>query len=189
MHSVPMPTLEEVGPHNAADFKYARLKALQDAPIAFGSTYKTESQLSDDDWLRRAAAWKSDTSTAYLAINNNETCGIVAGFVDENDPLKVHLVSMWVEPSHRRTGVGGALVCAVCVWAQARGARTLLLTVTSSNLGAIEFYRRNGFSMTGNTEPYPNDADLIEYEMARPLTEESHSTANGKDEEHTGRTL
>jgi len=39
--------------------------------------------------------------------------------------------------------------------------------VTSSNHAAMEFYGRLGFSMTGRTEPYPNDPALMEYEMSR----------------------
>jgi len=44
--------------------------------------------------------------------------------------------------------------------------RALLLMVTSNNRTPIEFYERMGFSMTGNTEPYPNDPSVIEYEMS-----------------------
>jgi ribosomal protein S18 acetylase RimI-like enzyme len=41
--------------------------------------------------------------------------------------------------------------------------------VTSINDDAIEFYRQNGFTQTGRTEPYPNDPDIVEYEMTRTL--------------------
>jgi ribosomal protein S18 acetylase RimI-like enzyme len=37
--------------------------------------------------------------------------------------------------------------------------------VTSSNEAAIGFYLRLGFHNTGGTQPYPNDAALVEYEM------------------------
>jgi len=40
------------------------------------------------------------------------------------------------------------------------------LSVVSTNEAAISFYLRLGFTMTGKTEPYPNDPALIEYEMA-----------------------
>jgi ribosomal protein S18 acetylase RimI-like enzyme len=42
--------------------------------------------------------------------------------------------------------------------------------VTSCNQDAVEFYMRIGFSMTGRTEPYPNDPALVEYEMSRQLS-------------------
>ena len=43
------------------------------------------------------------------------------------------------------------------------------LTVTSNNDSAISFYRALGFAFTGGTQPYPNDPDLAEHEMIRPV--------------------
>jgi ribosomal protein S18 acetylase RimI-like enzyme len=45
----------------------------------------------------------------------------------------------------------------------------LKLMVTSVNPGAIAFYERLGFSRTGKTSVYPNDAAITEYEMMRAL--------------------
>lgn len=61
------------------------------------------------------------------------------------------------------------LVAAIEDWAGARGADTLQLMVTSSNDRAIQFYERLGFFRTGRTQPYTNDASLIEYEMIKSL--------------------
>ena len=41
--------------------------------------------------------------------------------------------------------------------------------VTSNNDAAIKFYENLGFSFTGRTEPYPNDSNLFEHEMARQI--------------------
>jgi ribosomal protein S18 acetylase RimI-like enzyme len=149
----PSPALERITPGNASVFKTIRLKALRDSPSAFGGTYARESELS----------------VGYLAMDSGSGCGIVAAFLDERDPLTAHLISMWVAPTHRRAGVGRSLIDAIDAWARGRGAHALRLMVTSSNHSAIEFYKRNGFSMTGNTKPYPNDPALIEYEMSRPV--------------------
>lgn len=165
--SRPSPTLEPINANNAMAFKAVRLNALLESPSAFGSTYAKESQFSDDDWLNRTTTWTSARSISYLAIYAGDACGIVAAFVEESDISKVHLVSMWVAPTHRRCGIGRSLISAVVDWARERGALTVRLMVTSSNTSAIRFYERNGFSMTGNTEPYPNDRSLVEYEMSR----------------------
>ncbi len=167
-----MQTLERITASNALVFKTVRLAALRDSPSAFGSTYAHESQLSDADWLQRAAARCSDRSTGYLAMDSAAACGLISGFLDKQDPHKAHLVSMWVAPSHRRTGIGRSLIDAVVTWARDRGVNSLYLTVTSNNQAAIEFYRRNGFSMTGETVPYPNDPLLFEYEMSRHIVSE-----------------
>jgi ribosomal protein S18 acetylase RimI-like enzyme len=61
------------------------------------------------------------------------------------------------------------LIDALRKWAKSLGLRELTLMVTSVNEGAIEFYRRIGFRMSGKTGPYPNDPAVIEYEMLLPL--------------------
>jgi ribosomal protein S18 acetylase RimI-like enzyme len=161
-------TLETITPATALVFKDARLRALRDTPSAFGSTYAKEALFTDDDWVKRAEQWTGKTSTAYLAMDSGTACGIAAGYLDRDDAENAELVSMWVAPSHRRAGVGRALVDAVLAWARTRGARTLFLLVTCTNDTAIKFYERLGFTMTGRTKPYPNDPALIEYEMSMP---------------------
>jgi ribosomal protein S18 acetylase RimI-like enzyme len=74
-----------------------------------------------------------------------------------------------VDPGYRRAGAGEQLIDAVIEWATSRAVRELKLMVTSVNLGAIAFYERMGFTMTGRTGPYPNDSAITEYEMIRVL--------------------
>lgn len=159
------PTTQE----SAASFKAVRLRALQDTPLAFGSTHAKESQLSDADWEERAAQWNGERATAYLAWDGNDACGIVACFLDRDDATKAHLVSMWVAPTHRGRGVGQLLVNKVSDWSRSQRAKTLQLMVTSNNDVAIRFYERLGFTKTGRTEPYPHDATLVEFEMLRSI--------------------
>jgi hypothetical protein len=58
----------------------------------------------------------------------------------------------------------------VIAWNRSIGASGLKLMVTSVNQGAIAFYMRMGFRMTGVTGPYPNDPAIIEYEMALAIS-------------------
>lgn len=164
-----MIALEPITSRNVSLFREVRLRALRDSPAAFGSTYAREAQLTDADWLARTERWNGDRGIGYLAMDGSAGCGIAGAFLDEQDAMHAHLISMWTAPAHRRHGVGRMLVDAVVNWAHKRGAHTLRLMVTSSNDAAIEFYARLGFLRTGRTEPYPNDAALIEYEMIRPL--------------------
>ncbi|PYY17510.1 MAG: GNAT family N-acetyltransferase [Acidobacteria bacterium] len=161
--------LERITPQNVLMFKAVRLRALQDAPSAFGSTYARESQCSDAEWLERAEKWSGERGIGYLAVERGEACGIAGSFLSQHDPTCAHLISMWTAPTHRRQGVGRLLVGAILDWARQRGARTLRLMVTSNNEPAISFYQRLGFTLTGRTEPYPNDPALIEYEMSRSI--------------------
>jgi ribosomal protein S18 acetylase RimI-like enzyme len=164
-----MLNLQPITPAVAATFKAVRLRALLDTPTAFGSTHAKEIQLSDSDWQSRAVQWNGDRSVGYLAVDDQEPCGIAASFLDSNDAAKAHLISMWVAPTHRKRGVGKRLIDAVIEWARSRHAHTLCLMVTSNNQVAMRFYERLGFVRTGRTEPYPNDPALVEYEMHRRI--------------------
>jgi ribosomal protein S18 acetylase RimI-like enzyme len=150
-------------------FKDVRLRALQDAPRAFGSTYARESQLADSDWIKRVERWNGELGAGFLAMDENTACGIAGSFLDQDDGTRAHLISMWTAPTHRNRGIGRQLVNEVLNWARGRNARTLLLMVTSNNELAIRFYQRLGFTPTGRTEPYPNDPAVIEYELSRPI--------------------
>jgi ribosomal protein S18 acetylase RimI-like enzyme len=164
-----MITLEPITALNVAAFKEVRLRALQDTPSAFGSTYAQEIELRDADWAGRAARWNGERGIGFIAMDGSIACGIAGSFLDEADPTRAHLISMWTAPTHRQRGVGRLLVEEIAAWARRRGASQLLLMVTSSNLPAMIFYQRLGFTRTGRTEPYPNDSRLIEYEMSRAI--------------------
>jgi ribosomal protein S18 acetylase RimI-like enzyme len=164
-----MITIEPITARNTWVFKAVRLRALQDSPHAFGSTYAKESQLSDADWIKRVERWNCETGVGFLAMEGPAACGIAGSFLDQTDPTRAQLISMWTAPTHRKRGVGRLLVNEVLKWARDRKARVLLLMVTSINEPAIRFYERLGFARTGRTQPYPNDPAVIEYEMSRDI--------------------
>ena len=164
-----MIAIEPVTPINVWTFKAVRLRALQDAPYAFGSTYQRESQFSDSEWLARVDRMDGARGIGFLAMDGETSCGIVGTFLDKDDPTRAHLVSMWTAPAHRQRGVGRLLVGEALSWARSWNASTLFLMVTSNNHPAIRFYERLGFSQTGRTEPYPNDSAVLEYEMSCPV--------------------
>jgi ribosomal protein S18 acetylase RimI-like enzyme len=161
--------IEPITALNTFLFKAVRFRALQDAPHAFGSTYAKESQLTDSDWNERAERWNGESGVGFIAMDQGTACGIAGSFLDQNDPTRAHLISMWTAPTHRQRGIGRLLVNDVLSWARGRNARILQLMVTSNNEPAIRFYQRLGFTRTGRTEPHPNDPAVIEYEMSRPI--------------------
>ena len=101
-----MLALEPITPQNAMIFKAVRLRALQDTPSAFGSTYAKESQFTDADWIKRAVQWNGDRSAAFLAMDVHTACGIVGSFLDQDDATRAHLGSMWTAPMHRHRSIG-----------------------------------------------------------------------------------
>ena len=152
-----MTLIEPVTPLNTAVFKDVRLRALRNTPHAFGSTYAKESQLTDFEWLARVGHMNGKIRAGFLAMDGKTACGIVGSFLDQNDPSRAHLISMWTAPTHRQQGIARLLVDEVLQWARGRNARSLVLMVTSNNEPALRFYERIGFRRTGRTEPYPND--------------------------------
>lgn len=164
-----MIVLEQITTENAMVFKAVRLRALQDTPSAFGSTYARESQFDDAEWIKRANNMNGERSIGFIAMDAGVACGIAGCFLDQTDNTQAHLISMWTAPTHRQQGVGRLLVGAILQWARKRQIRVLRLMVVCNNDQAIKFYERLGFRKTGRTEPYPNDPALIEYEMSRPV--------------------
>ena len=164
-HGADLIAIERITLETAMVFKEVRLRALQDSPTAFSSTFAKESKFPDEEWRKRAVRWSSDGSAIFLAMDGDAGCGINGAYQENEQSAQV--ISMWVAPEARRAGVGKRLVDAVVEWARSRAVCELKLMVTSVNDGAIAFYRRMGFEMTGKTAVYPNDAAITEYEMAR----------------------
>ena len=158
--------LHRVTEHNIQLFKETRLRALQDSPSAFGSTYAREVAMDDEAWRQR---WAGGYVAAYLAHSDDAPCGIAGVYIDRDDSARAGLISMWVAPEARRKNVGHMLVEAACDWARKKEASAIYLMVTSNNEAASAFYKRLGFKETGHSEPYPNDPTLIEYEMVLAL--------------------
>jgi ribosomal protein S18 acetylase RimI-like enzyme len=163
--------IERITLGSAFVFKDVRLRALQEAPTAFSSTYAKEAAFPDEEWKKRAMRWSSGASAGFLAFDGDRGCGMVFSFAEELDPLRAQVVSMWVAPEVRREGVGRRLIEAVVEWARGREMRDVKLMVTSVNHGAIAFYEELGFRMTGKMEVYPNDASIKQYEMVKALSQ------------------
>ena len=164
-----MVTIEQLSPAFAMHLKRVRLTALKDTPSAFSSTYARESQRSNEDWLKVASAWSSGQSVFYIALDEGAPCGMIAGKFDEIAPRRAWVLSMWVAPAHRRSGLGARLMDEVERWAQNLAICELYLHVTSNNSTARNFYEKCGFTRTGITQPYQNDPALFEYEMAKAI--------------------
>ena len=131
-------------------FREIRLRALREAPYAFGSRY--------DDWVDAPESrWRDRVASVPLnlvARSGDELLGMASGVLVGEDGAG--LISMWVDPAARGSGVGAALVEAVVAWAAAAGRPTYLM-VRSDNARAIAAYVRAGFVDLGI--PPDHDAD------------------------------
>lgn len=123
-----------------------RLRALRDAPDAFWTTYEREVAFGAVDWRRwliSAALFVADDGTGASAA------GLAGGMAVPREEGVAVLVSMWVDPGHRGTGLADQLVAAVSAWAASEGRPTVRLHVEERNDRARRCYQRLGFTLTG----------------------------------------
>jgi ribosomal protein S18 acetylase RimI-like enzyme len=150
-----MTEIRPIIPLLTAEYKAVRLRALKDAPLAFGSTWARESQLTDEEWQTRAARLSNGRDIGFLARRDGSYCGLALCFTDKENSANGQIISMWVAPEARRQHVGRQLIETIATWAAEQGIATLQLMVTSVNDSGMKFYERLGFAKTGRTEPYP----------------------------------
>ena len=152
------------GPHLRA----LRLRALADAPTAFGSTVAETLAHPQEYWDRLAQeAAVGETHARFVAEENGRWYGMVGSLLTRDRPETAQLVSMWVDPTRRRSGIGTALVDVAVRWARGCGARRIQLWVTDTNRPAKSLYVRNGFVETERTQPLPSNPTLREVLMVR----------------------
>ena len=133
-----------------------RLRALVDAPDAFGTTYDEAAAQPLDSWT----AQLQEIAT-FVAVVNGEDVGLVRGARDDLQPNTAWLISMWVSPEVRGQGVGETLIDAIVEWARASGARRVLLDVGDRNQPAIALYARKGFKPNGTIGSLPTPRSHI----------------------------
>jgi GNAT superfamily N-acetyltransferase len=147
-----------------------RLRALADAPLAFGSTLAREEAFGSEVWQERAARGATgEDLVTYVAEEGGRWIGLATGILRDPVGPRLELVGMFVEPAARGRGVGAALVETVCAWVRDRGVARLYLWVTSTNQAALALYRRSGFSPTGRSQPLDHTPSLSELEMVRDV--------------------
>jgi ribosomal protein S18 acetylase RimI-like enzyme len=164
------PTIRRIRPQDADGWREVRLRALLDAPDAFGSTHTETVQRPPEAWTTRAArSSEGDRDALFLADGGPQLVGLVGGYRSSDDDHMRQLYSMWVAPDFRGTGLAERLVDHVVDWATTSGASRLDLWVTSTNGQAIRFYERLSFEATGRRQQVRPGSDLDELEMTLEL--------------------
>jgi GNAT superfamily N-acetyltransferase len=143
-----------------------RIRALTDAPFAFGSRLEEEQDRPESVWRESLERQAAET---FLAIDGDETVGLVRTFVAPEDVTSAELVSMWVAPHARGQGFGRQLVAAVVQWARDHSATSIQLWVTESNAPARRLYESCGFVLSGGRQTLPSNPLLSEVAMRLAL--------------------
>jgi ribosomal-protein-alanine N-acetyltransferase len=105
----------------------------------------------------------------------------IAGFIltKENPPLG-HIVTLDVAESHRRHGVGSALLDESERNLAFRGVRTILLETAIDNTAAIAFWQRHGYRIEATLQRYYLGR-LDAYEMRKKLSSGATGTPAQKE--------
>ncbi|MCW7538674.1 GNAT family N-acetyltransferase [Aquabacterium sp. A7-Y] len=145
-----------------------RLRSLEDAPEAFGLRHIDALGFSEAQWRERASATTSPWF--WLAFEGPgegaRPVGLVGGVVTGGD---CELISMWVEPAARGSGVAAALVRQVLDHARSLGHRRVVLSVSPENRRASRFYLGQGFGFLPERRPLESHPSVIVQTMALPL--------------------
>ena len=165
-----MISVQPAQPDQWMTYRDVRLRALRDAPDAFGSTYAAEAQRTDAMWADRiAAATSSGKDRVLLAFDRQDACGLVWCKLSPDEPAVVDLFQMWVDPASRGAGVGRALLEEAIAWAERVGANRVRLGVTAAETPAMRLYLACGFRPVGVLEPLREDSSLMVQPMSLAL--------------------
>jgi ribosomal protein S18 acetylase RimI-like enzyme len=150
--------------------KAIRLLALLDSPDAFCETYDEAAGCGDEVWIERSSVDPVEgTSMSILAFDRGEVVGLAVGVLCGNRRLDV--VSVFVVPARRGSGIAHDLMDMVEAWGRARGAHDAVLDVEANNERASSFYAALGYLPTGRRETYPGRVWLHRLELTKSLAQ------------------
>lgn len=155
--------IRRILPDEGPNLRDIRLRALRDAPEAFGGKIDESANRPDshwDDWARRASS--GDDECVWVAETEGTLIGLIGAFTVRDRPDHRHLVATWTDPVYRNRGIATKLTQAIIDWCKGFGAARLGLWVVDGNTTAQHLYERTGFVMTDVAEPLPSNPDLTE---------------------------
>jgi ribosomal protein S18 acetylase RimI-like enzyme len=130
--SPPLLTLTLAAGHQSRFRKDQRLRPY------FARMYQT--------WLERALSGRP-LSEVFAYEMSGQAVGLVT--VSGGDVGQVGLLA--VDPSHRRQGIGAALLDAADCWYSRHGIATCRIVTQKSNTGAVELYHKAGYALMEQT--------------------------------------
>jgi ribosomal-protein-alanine N-acetyltransferase len=92
----------------------------------------------------------------FVAVDDGEIIGYAVGSANSKEG---HIVSVAVDPRHRRKQVGTTLLSALMAKLTAEGVKQIQLEVRKGNAGAIAFYERMGYRIHSEIRHYYDDGE------------------------------
>lgn len=145
-----MVKVEALGPDDWKTTRDVRLRALLDAPEAFGGTYEETAKRDETSWR----AWPSN-GQAFAAYVDGDAVGMACGWLNPEEPDVTSLIGMWVASEARGSDVAARLIDAVVDWARSQGSDAVELVVYDTNGRARRAYEKYGFAVNRPSEGWP----------------------------------
>ena len=119
------------------------------------------------NWASGSSAFK--TSNPGIALVSEQGGGITGILVGRQVVDEAEIFAVAVLPEQRRRGIGSALLLKALSEFRVRGVARVFLEVRESNINAIAFYKKHGFSETGRRKAYYDDPEEDAVLMAKQL--------------------
>jgi ribosomal protein S18 acetylase RimI-like enzyme len=152
-----MVEVHRLAPDDWAEWRSLRLAALAESPHAFTTRLADWQEAGDSEerWRDRL------TSVPFniVARRAGTTVGMVSA-TNDRETGSVELLSLWVAPDARGSGVGDALVSSVVDWARDQAARFMVLRVLEGNEPAERLYERHGLRRSSRNTIGTNGAEI-----------------------------
>lgn len=107
----------------------------------------------------------ADPAITVVAVTD-EVVGFAVVSPDDEDESRWHLGAIYVDDTHRRMGIGRALLAAAETRARARGAGTIRLVVMAENERARGFYEAMGYQLISMDHNPDLDVEDAVYERS-----------------------
>jgi len=128
-----------------------------------------EGQRINDSLLREDLA---KNPNGHLLVTRDAGDGSILGTVwlDPKADGSWYLGLLTVQPALQKQRLGSALLAAAEGFAKERGARAIRMTVLHVRDALMAWYQRRGYTVTGETKPFPYGDDRF----GRPLRDDLH---------------
>lgn len=164
------PTIRALRSGEVDLWRSIRLRALREAPDAFGTTYEEAIAAPAEQWQRNVeSATAPDGLQAIYLAEIGDTVAGCARVSRDPERTTALVTSMWVDPAARRQGVAAALLMACERWARDHECDVVELEVAEQNSGARLLYGRVGFVETGEVRELRDGSTERTVVMAKTL--------------------
>jgi ribosomal protein S18 acetylase RimI-like enzyme len=133
------------------EYKTLRLRALQEEPQAFGSSYAENVSKPDSYWVERLEDVQQGKNWLVFAKEGEKLLGMMGGFRKNEDPQDtVNVIAVYVAKEARGKGVSKKLMKALLdEFEKIANITKVKLSVNKQQIPAVKLYEGFGFKVVG----------------------------------------